>query len=200
MTIKLLIVGDGERDGAMLPPIVSGILQRPVDAQNERWASTEYRVHHGYQRKLLIAIRRAKDQGKDGVVGVVDADNTEKRGERLRKLRAGREQDRQENAPFPTAIGIAVPHGEAWLLDDAHAVAECLQLGGTDNVRSWQDCKSPKDELTTMHRGSVRENEPPVEICREIASLVLLARCRNSDKTGFADFVNDLTSEFDTRP
>ena len=60
--IRLLFVGDGERDAATIPRIVEIILSTSVGEEFRSWA----RLHsspRGYKRKLLFASRQARDAG-----------------------------------------------------------------------------------------------------------------------------------------
>ena len=115
--IKLFFVGDGPRDEAVVPHLVAKILA--LDALQSGfspWASL-HKKSKGYARKLRFAIRQARDQNALGLVATVDSDESGRSG-RLNQLRDGRDEDRQSAPPFPTSLGEAIPHLEAWLLDD----------------------------------------------------------------------------------
>ena len=69
--IKLLVVGDGERDGASIPSLVQTILERPVQSEFERWPRLQKK---GLGAKLRFATIQARNRKNDGLVAVVDAD------------------------------------------------------------------------------------------------------------------------------
>ena len=122
--IRLLFVGDGERDAAMNPPLVEVLTGAEVEATTRPWARLNVR---GYDRKLRFAIRQARDEGLQGVVATIDRDKSSGH-DRLRELKAGRTRDRETAPPLPAALGAANPHAEAWLLDDPVAVRTVLGL------------------------------------------------------------------------
>jgi hypothetical protein len=80
--IRLLFVGDGERDAATNPHLVSTIIGAPVAPATTGWPRLS-RAGSGYDRKLLFAIRTARHTGLDGVVATVDRDKS-RRWDRLR--------------------------------------------------------------------------------------------------------------------
>lgn len=124
--IHLLFVGDGERDAATNPHLVATIVETEVEPATTSWARLNA-AGKGHDRKLLFAIRDARDNGLEGVVATIDQDKSPGR-ERLKSMRAARTKDRETPPPLPTALGCADPHAEAWLLDDAVAVRTVLQL------------------------------------------------------------------------
>jgi len=114
--IRLLFVGDGERDAATNSHLVTVITGAQVIPTTKPWARLN-QTGRGYDLKLLFAILQARQDGLDGVVAAVDRDTSRGR-DRLRELQAARTKDREKYAPLPTALGVADPHAEAWLLDD----------------------------------------------------------------------------------
>ncbi|HEV7224363.1 MAG TPA: hypothetical protein VGN42_16760 [Pirellulales bacterium] len=133
--IHLFFVGDGPRDGATLPPLVERILGAEVSVTFREWRPLHLRGKGGYGGKLQFIIRAARDAGASGLVAVVDRDKDPRR-RRLRDLAAGRAGDRASAPPFPTALGEAVPHVEAWLLDDLAAVRQSLRLAVAIEIQS----------------------------------------------------------------
>lgn len=86
--IRLLFVGDGERDAATNPHLVATITGADIEPTAIPWP----RLHsagHGFDRKLLFAIRQARQDGLQGVVATIDKDKSPGR-DRLRDLEAGR--------------------------------------------------------------------------------------------------------------
>jgi hypothetical protein len=191
--IRLLFVGDGERDAATNPPIVKTIVRSEIRDSHQAWKDIRL-GRGGYGRKLRFATRAARDAGVDGLVATVDQDRSA-RGERLRELAAARREDRETAAPLPTALGCAIPHAEAWLLDDVVAVRTVLRLDHATVVPNLRDMKYPKDELTALHAGSPRAEEPILILLAEIAQAVLATRCQHANETGFAAFVEEIRDE-----
>ena len=191
--IRLLFVGDGERDAATNPHLITTITAAAVEATTAPWARLN-QAGRGYDRKLLFASAQARAGGLDGVVATVDRD-TSRRRDRLRELEAARTRDRQTHPPLPTAIGSANPHAEAWLLDDPVAVRAALRLEGDRPIPTVRQVDSPKAELDRLHRGSTRCNEPARNILVDIARTLAVERCQHASETGFAYFVDDVQSE-----
>jgi hypothetical protein len=147
----------------------------------------------GFDRKLLFAIRKARQDGLQGVVATIDKDKSPGR-DRLRDLEAGRTKDREQAAPLPTALGCADPHSEAWLLDDPVAVRETLRLA-PDAIPSARKTGRPKDSLTELHTESPRAAEPIRTILVEIAQALVPRRCQHAKETGFARFEKEVEDE-----
>jgi hypothetical protein len=191
--MQLLLVGDGPRDGAAVPRLVEGVLSRPINHEFTAWR--EIRLSgKGYGRKLLYLIRRARDHSADGVVATVDADKDPSRT-KLRTLQAARDDDRQSNPPLPIALKEAVPHLEAWLLDDAEAVREVLQLPNTESIPNVARTKDPKQALNDLIDAS-SEVDDLLTALSEIARRVQRLRCVHAKATGFDSFCDDLRAEF----
>ena len=84
----LHFVGDGPRDAATMPHLVSRILGAEIKSTAANWA----RLHSagtGYRRKLLYAVTQAQTQKAKGIVAVVDRDNAVT-GSRLGQLQDAR--------------------------------------------------------------------------------------------------------------
>jgi len=187
--IHLWFVGDGDLDGIMVPRLVERTLGVPVREEVRRWP----RLHgRGYEKKLRFATLQAEDGGAGGLVATVDADRNP---ERIRTLRAARDSQRTIAPSFPTALGQAEPHGEAWLLDDDVAVRTALRLPGDTEVPSVRHANTPKENLQRLHAMSTRAGEPLRDIYRDIAASVEIARCRRPRDTGFKSFADDVRAE-----
>jgi len=190
--LRLLLIGDGERDAVTVPCLVERILGADVEGETDEWA----RLHEGkgYGQKLRFAIRSAKAQGLHGLVVTLDRDKAPK-SERLRKLKEARDADRHRDIFVPTAVGEARPHGEAWLLDDQRAVREALGLPSDTDVPTGRRARNPKTELLKLLRQSPRRRERPLVVFPEIAKLVELSRCPHAEQTGFQNFSDDVVRE-----
>ena len=190
--IRLLFVGDGERDAAMNPPLVQTIAGFPILPSFRPWP----RLHgtgRGYDRKLLFALGKARREDLQGIVATVDRDKSP-HSERLGSMKAARERDRATRPPLPTALGCADPHAEAWLLDDPQAVRKTLKLPVTVAIRSVLKIKDPKRELGKLQAKSPRD-EAPKAIMAEIAAALDPGRCKHGKRTGFESFVAEVRGE-----
>ena len=199
--IRLHIIGDGDRDGATVPWLVSNLLGVDIEGTFFPWNSPpeskgrklRMNTRGGYAKKIAFAIERARHDRAAGLVAVVDRD-VEPTGDRLNSLRSGRESDRRGRAPIPTAIGEAVPHGEAWLLDDRVAVRDSLYL--EDRNLNAIDESDPKAALGALIDVSERREETHLDVLRDIARRVDRSRCPNTRRTGFASFADEVRHEF----
>lgn len=191
--IRLLFVGDGERDAATNPHLVTVITGAQIDPTTKPWARLN-EAGKGYDRKLLFAIAQARQGGLDGVVATVDRDTSPPK-DRLRDLQAGRTRDREKHPSLPTALGVADPHAEAWLLDDPVAVQAVLQLPPDLHIPTVRQVESPKSEIGRFHRTSPRSQEPIRTMLIEIAQALSIDRCQHGHETGFSHFVDDVRNE-----
>lgn len=190
--IKIFFVGDGLRDMVILPPLVGNILSVEFEANGKHWAHL-HGAGRGYAKKLKFAVLQAKDDSAQALIATVDRDKA-KAKERLGELKKARAQLRASDLPYPTALGEARPHAEAWLLDDPVAVCRCLNVSA-ESIPSIRHCSDPKSTLDNLHRGSSRSVEAATEVITEIASLLEPRRCVHADETGFAAFVADVKAE-----
>lgn len=191
--ISLLFVGDGHRAAATIPRIVETILNSTVQDDFRPWA----RLHgspRGYKRKLRYAYLQAQDIGVEGLVATVDCDN-DRKGRKLKKLRQARRDERQESPHFPTALGEAVPHAEAWLLDDPVAVRNTLSLAPDAEVPNVRDVASPKNALDELISASDSANDVFMDVCRRVAQQLNPSRCVHARETGFKAFVSEVRDE-----
>jgi hypothetical protein len=196
--MDLFFVGDGARDHVTVPILVERLLRVPfwcTQPEPHHWA----RLHDlgggkGYGRQLRFALLQAKDAGACGIVATVDTDKHPKR-QKLNELRKAREADRACSPPFPTALAEAMPHAEAWLLDDRVAVVNALGLGPDASVPTVRQTKSPKDTLEELKNRCDRAADPILEILADIAKLVDPARCVHAAETGFEVLVDEVQRE-----
>jgi hypothetical protein len=194
----LLFVGDGPRDEAMLPPMVSNILdvELPPHAEFLPW---NMRFHDrpgkpkGYGRKLEYAVRRAISHRKNGLVAVADRDKAAGR-ERLKELQRAREQERAKGTELPIALGEAVPHPDAWLLDDPVAVRQGLSLPADCAIPTVRKVASPKDTLNAPIAKNPDSDDTMTSLS-DIARHWRLDRCCHQKETGLAAFFEDVHRE-----
>ena len=196
--MKVLIVADGPRDEASLPPLIDTILGRPIEVAFQSWG----RLHlmgskRGYGPKLLFSVGQARSRGVAGLVAVVDRDK-DSAGLRGHDLRTARDAERQAGRSFPIALGVANPHVDVWLLDDPVAVRQGLDLPSDAEVINIRRTKAPKDELDKL----IKPNEFPeiADALNAIAAQVDPKRCAHANKTGFASFADDCRRELADLP
>ncbi len=195
MTLRLLIVGEGERDRAAIPRLVERIVAEALDEEFEAWPRLHDRGSgRGFGRKLKFAVRQAIDRALQGVVATVDADQRQ-RSDKLIELKRARNDDREKGVAVPTALGEAIPHLEAWLLDDPVAVRTVLVFDAATEIAVPTKVKSPKDALNE-HCLATNCGKSLIDVLAEIASTLDLAHCNQADKTGLTDFCDDVKSEF----
>jgi hypothetical protein len=191
--ISILLVGDGPRDEATVPHLVQTIVSTPIQAEFRRWAHL-HGSGKGYEKKLRFAVLQAKDAEAVGLVAVVDQDRA-KGGQRLKALREARDADRILHSPYPTALGEAIPHGEAWLLDDPYAIRQVLELEEDVPIPTVRRARVPKETLNELFRMSRYRDDDWMILLGEIAQRVDVSRCQHGQDTGFTDFVNDVHRE-----
>lgn len=191
--IRLLLVADGERDAATVPHLISAILNTPIDPRTTPWS----RLHRGrgYAGKLRFASSQAKDMDASGLVAVVDTDTAPSRS-RLREMQKAREEIRSSAAPFPTALGEANPHGEAWLLDDQVAVRRALNLDENVPILTVRKTNSPKETLNALIRQSERAEDELLVVLADIAKEVDPSRATHRKETGFRGFMDEVNDQF----
>jgi len=198
--MNILIVGDGPRDREALPVLVCKILGAEVATRFDVWR-VRVRGEKGtiYARRVKYFTRRARAAGFAALAVVVDKDKAPA-GEKLRQLRAGRDEDRQNNPCLPTALGEANPHFDVWLLDDEKAVRETLQLPREKNMPNPVRVTSPKQALSELIEEATEgrselEKRPVSEIMGSIAERLEIGRCNHAGQTGFSAFVDDVRRE-----
>lgn len=194
--MMILVVGDGPRDQSALPNLVCRILEANVDTEYNDWHDIRYLKGKGsiYARKLKYLTRRARADDFVALAIVVDTDKSQRK-DKLRELREGREDDRQQNPPFPTAVGEANPHFDVWLLDDAVAVRDALGLAGDCQIPNAIKIDNPKAALTELINQSEIEFEHVSDALAEIAQRLTVNRCVHHKETGFGDFEQDVRDE-----
>lgn len=110
---------------------------------------------------------------------------------RLPDLVTARDELRARGELLPIALGEAVPHGEAWLVDDLEPLRTVLGHPATARAPAR---RHPKDELTVLIAAADRP-ERPVEVLGLLAAKVDLARCRHAGETGLRAFHDDVLRE-----
>ena len=196
--MKLLIVADGPRDEASLPPLIESILSRQIEVVFKPWS----RLHlegsqRGYGRKLAYSVGQAQGRQMDGLVAVVDRDKDTK-GQRGRDLTAAREAERQSGRQFPTVLGVADPPVDVWLLDDPVAVRLGLGLSSDAEIINVRRAKDPKTELDKLKKPS--DDRALFDVLKAIAAQVDPKRCVHASETGLISFAEDCQRELLNHP
>ena len=192
--ITIHIVGDGPRDEATVPLLAARILGIRIDATFKAWSA--FRAGPP-ERRLKYAARQALDAGVPRLIVTVDTDK-DAFGEKLKKLRHARSQDTNCNGLVQIALGEAVPHAEAWLLDDQVAVREALHLPLGTDIPSTRNEKDPKQALEDLRRIGDRGGDPILEVLADIARRLDPVRCSRAQHTGFHSFQQELETAFRT--
>lgn len=194
--IRVRFVGEGPRDEAIVPSLVSTWLNKPAmqptfvtwRALVVRKAGKTRRLH-GLARKLEYAVSQALTDRQHAPIATIDRDVAAP-SERMGQMRFGVTVSPQ----LPTALGEAVPHAEAWLLDDQKAVRETLALPADTAIPNVRNC-APKDELNKLCEPVVRAaGTRLIELLAGLARRIDVARCNHPSETGLQAFHNEVRS------
>jgi hypothetical protein len=192
--ISIYLIGDGPRDQSTVPPLLETITGDSVQVRFTTWKELPLQHGSGYLRRLMLALAQARDFGDDAVVAVIDQD-MQPQSQGLRAMREARSKDRQFFAPLPTAVGEAIPHGEAWLLDDPHGVRFALQLASSEPIPSLSRCEYPKTEIDRLIDLSPFSDQDRLENLARIARETNPRRCQHAKVTGLHQFVEEVNGE-----
>jgi len=173
-----------------VPPLVAQILGKEFRCLVKTWK--DIRVRGGFAKKATYALAQAADAGANAAVITGDRDKGERR-ELLRSFLSARNHARNSYG-LHAAVGVADPHGEAWLLDDPHAVRSALSLPADTEIPEVSD-GYPKDLLQSLINDSGRSDDSTFDVLHDIAVDVRLDRMRSASDTGFRDFVQDVENE-----
>lgn len=199
--MNVVFAGEGPRDKQVMPRLAVKAAPSVCMASFEVLKDVRLlKRGSGLDRKLAFVIKAAIDDELDGVIATTDRDK-DKSQQKLKQLRRARDQHRNNPAlpPMRIALGEAVPHAEAWLLDDVKAVRTALQLPNETPIPSVTRSNSayPKDELDSLCEDCPR-SEKAIELLAEIAELLDEGRCIHRKATGLADFLAEVRAEFAT--
>ncbi len=166
--IRVHFVGDGPRDGATVPYLVANILRVEIEPKAQNWKDIHLRSGKGYPKKLRFSVLRAIDDRAAGLVAVVDRDKSEARS-RLRELQEERDDHRKTRPSFPTALGEAAPHGEAWLLADHNAIRRRWGSTMRWKFQVFTGRKDPKSVIESLIQQSGYRGEKITTALTDIA-------------------------------
>lgn len=199
------IVGEGKTDvpqddkphapnDGVLPILVHKLCGQPQSMLvRSRQISFLFRKK-SLSQKVSFARRQARYSGSMGIVVVIDSDGDwEGRYEQLKK---GRDVD--QDPDFPTALGVAHPCIEAWLLSDPAAIRKAFHLSGTPSVPEDPE-KLPAADSDTSHPKNVLKDaagktrrlsaQEKTEIAKNLSDLDLL---RKQCPISFAPFADEV--------
>lgn len=198
--MRLHLYGDGPRDEVTIPELLRNLLGFPVNCEFTQWMKLHVNGR-GYGRKLAYAMIRAKkNRNIDGVVAVIDQDKDKNRN-RWNAMKDKRESQRAGGNLVKTALGEAVPHGEAWLLDDDKAVRDGLGLSPSESIpKVGSGSQKPKQVLEALHKKSPRSEEGSLDVWADIAQRVTLGTCRSPVTTGFKAFAEEVEQQLAQEP
>ncbi len=118
------VVGEGKTDIGVVPVFVHKICSQPTAMQFKTKRVADLQQRGGLNRKVRFAKLQATLSGRHALVFVVDTE-----GEAPKKIMAELNSGRDSSHPeLPTAVGVAHPCIESWLLADAAAIGKALKL------------------------------------------------------------------------
>jgi hypothetical protein len=142
-------------------------------------------------QKVHFAKRQALHNNSAGVVFVLDSEGNFKG--RKKELLEGRDRQYPE---YPAAVGVAHPCIEAWLLADAAAVAEGLNLAKTPAVTAKPEelpapCHDAKKNPKAMLR-EIAQRAISVSDKERIAVIADISTLRQRCPLGFSPFADEV--------
>ncbi len=200
MTLRILFAGDGTLERVALPVFVRRILEKAarhsisVFPEFHAWSSLhlhfpgEVGRNAGLPKKVEFLARNAADFGAVAVVVVVDGDDWP--AERRSALRRGRDLAHERGAHVPIALGVAVPHGEAWLVGDRSAVLDALG-DSAEEPAPWPD-GDPKQQIEALLARGAADGPSRLEMHGRVAETADLRRIETASSNGFAEFRSDV--------
>ncbi len=108
-------------------------------------------------QKVQFAKLQAYNNGSAGMVFVVDTEGDHPR--QLKELEKGRDS---KLAEYPSAVGVAHPCIEAWLLTNDKAIIRALELRGRLRFRKNPSCYRPHARIESITPSSSLANAPDV--------------------------------------
>jgi hypothetical protein len=177
-------------DTGVVPIIVHALCGKPNTMVVTR---RQYALLQGRTRaqKVHFAKRQALCNNSAGIVFVLDSEGDLKG--RTRELIEGRDRQYPE---YPTAVGVAHPCIEAWLLADAHAIRHGLELAETPIIPENPEglpapCHDEKNNPNAVLRGIARRGISANDKDR-IAAMMDISLVRERCLMGFAPFAEEV--------
>ena len=207
-SVVVEIIGEGKTDfgphapvgppgKGVLPILVHKLCGKPQQMLVKRrsFAMLEGRGK-GLAKKVQFTKRQAQQNKSDGVVFVLDTE-----GDMAGRLQAMTEGRDREQPDYPTAIGVAHPCIEAWLLADPTAIRRGLNLSETPTIPDEPEklpapCHdrnmNPKTILRDAVAGTARREISTREKDSIAAAMNDMAVLRKRCPQGFAPFANEV--------
>jgi hypothetical protein len=183
------IVGEGKSDrgrgddrpaapsGGVVPVLVYRLCDKPQSIQVRR-RPLPFLQGKGLWQKVRFAKRQAFNSKSAGLVFVLDSEGNHPG--QMRELQRGRDSEMLE---FPTAVGVAHPCIEAWLLADASAIFRAMRLSRQPVI--------PEEPESLPAPRKDRVQNPKTVLCRCAGTSRLLAA---EEMTLIAQEVRDLNA------
>ena len=208
--MKVLVVGEGPHDQAVLPALVRKLCPQVEPAEFCRWTDVS-RFGHGARKglagKVLAAILISHQRrGYEGTVCVVDRDGDDTRAAALEQGRlAGLAL---VDSAHRAACGVAVESIEAWTLGAREALAEELSLPVERLHRSYPAGVHVEQLKESSGKPEHRPKTLLGQLCqlanqtdcgdlrRSVAERVDPETLRTACPKGFAPFAESLRSAF----
>lgn len=167
--MKVLFVGDGPHDAAVIPELARRLCPAIVEHETLFWRDVpRFNLksgHRGYAGKIAAALVLSERRGYAGTVCVVDRDGDPDRA-------AAVEDGRTRGlllvaASHRAACGVAVESIEAWTLGDAEAVAAELEIA-VERVRQHY----PRGvQIEQLKESSGKEEHRPKRLLARVCEL-----------------------------
>ncbi|NQT12179.1 MAG: hypothetical protein HQ582_05500 [Planctomycetes bacterium] len=206
-SVVIEIFGEGKTDvghdpspqpptRGVVPILVHTLCGKPSQMRVKRYGMPFMQQQRGsLPQKVKFAKRQAQYNRSAGAVFVMDSEGELR--QRRNDLTRGR---RMEAGDLPMAIGVAHPCIEAWLLADASAIRQALDLRSTPQVPDEPEKlpaprqdreRNPKTELARF--GGRRTKElSVVEKDRIAAAMNDMGAVRTACPDGFAPFADEV--------
>jgi len=209
-TMTIEVIGEGRADvgkpgetmlpeKGVVPILLHKLCGKPAAMRIKPKRFAQLQAGKTLSRKVQFAKRQARyTASTDALVFVVDSEGDHKEFDRKAgELRKGRDA---EPSDFPTAVGVAQPCMEAWLLADAPAIRRGMCLERTPDVPNTPEDlpaprkgkKNPKDVLAKLVRSKHREcsSDDKNKIARTMNDMELVRERCPLSFAPFADEVN----------
>jgi len=190
--MKVLLVSEGKHERVSLPILIERIAGTQFQFEHARLADENIPTHHGkgqgFLKKALRWLLKARDDGHDALILVVDHDGYDNRPNEIAEA-----QDEIDLCTLPRALGVAIRSFDAWMLADEVALSNVLGCS-IARQRDPESISRPKELCVGLlaRSSEILDQSTMYSRSAEILNLGQLAeRCPNGFKP-FADRVRAL--------
>ena len=152
----------------------------------------------GFDRKVEFAKQQASyrlAKGKShGLVFVIDTEGDHRKA--IKEVTEGRNRRYTE---LPTAVGVAHPCIESWLLADADAIKSALKLSATPTIPEWpESLPAPCEDLTRNPKTVLADCAGCLGELKSVEKAAIASKMRNPDlvrsrcPNSFAPFADEV--------